>query len=129
MAPIVQRKQAAESGNRQSSDATTIECDPPALMVDERGMICDCNRAIEGLFGYRRSEVVWRHISMLLPQMQDIELMLKGHVNPKLQFLCRIGKPFAALDRSGETFASNLFFNDLGNPGSPRLRVIIRAAG
>ena len=127
MASIAQRKPVAESGN-QRGDTTTAECDPPALMVDERGIICDCNRAIESLFGYRRSEVVWRHISMLLPQMHDIELMLQGHVNPKLQFLCRIGKPFAALARSGECFDSTLFLNDLGNPGSPRLRVIVRAA-
>lgn len=109
-------------------DGTTAESDPPALTVDERGMICDCNRAIESLFGYRRSEVVWRHISMLLPQMEDVELMPQGRVNPRLQFLCRIGKPFAALDRSGERFDSNLFFNDLGNAGAPRLRVIVRAA-
>lgn len=114
--------------NNRSDDDTTAACDPPALTVDERGMICDCNRAIESLFGYRRSEVVWRHISMLLPQMEDVDLMPKGKVNPRLQFLCRIGKPFAALDRSGERFDSNLFFNDLGNPGSPRLRVIVRAA-
>jgi len=127
MASTEPRRQSAENTNRQD-DATTLESDPPALMVDERGMICDCNRAIESLFGYRRSEVVWRHLSMLLPQMQGTELMLRGHVNPKLQFLSRIGKPFAALDRSGELFPSNLFFNELGNSGSPRLRVIVRAA-
>lgn len=125
MASILPRQQPA---NDQLDAAAIAEMDPPALTIDERGMICDCNRAIENLFGYRRSEVVWRHISMLLPQMEDIELMPQGRVNPRLQFLCRIGKPFAALDRSGERFDSNLFFNDLGNPGSPRLRVIVRAA-
>lgn len=126
MASILPRQQ--QTNNHPHDDATTVESDPPALMIDERGMICDCNRAIENLFGYRRSEVVWRHISMLLPQMEDVDLMPQGKVNPRLQFLCRIGKPFAALDRSGERFDSNLFFNDLGNPGSPRLRVIVRAA-
>lgn len=125
MASILPRQQQA---NNRTEDDATVDNDPPALMIDERGMICDCNRAIESLFGYRRSEVVWRHISMLLPQMEDVDLMPQGKVNPRLQFLCRIGKPFAALDRSGERFDSNLFFNDLGNPGSPRLRVIVRAA-
>lgn len=126
MASILPRPYDSNASFRD--DGATAESDPPALTVDERGMICDCNRAIETLFGYRRSEVVWRHISMLLPQMEGIDLMPQGRVNPKLQFLCRIGKPFAALDRSGERFEGNLFFNDLGNPGTPTLRVIVRAA-
>ena len=85
--------------------------DLATITLDERGMICDCSRASESLFKYRRSELVWRHVSMLLPGLETWELIQNGQPNSRLRFLCRTGLPFQAVPRTGERFHSNLFFN------------------
>lgn len=100
--------------------------DAVALMLDESGMIQDCTGASEKLLGYRGSELVWRHVSTLLPQLAGVDLFPNGQLNSRLHFLCSIGGYFQALRRSGERFASDLFLNDLSNPGAPRLRMIVR---
>ena len=52
------------------------------LTLDGRGMICDCNYAGEALFGYLLSELVWRHVALLLPQFGKLKLMREGQINP-----------------------------------------------
>ncbi len=99
-----------------------------ALTLDQRGMICDCNHACENLFEYRRGELVWRHVSMLLPELTELELMQNGQPNPRLSYLCHIGRPYRAITREGECFASKLFFTCLENPGHCQLSLIIRPA-
>jgi len=39
------------------------------LALDERGVILDCSKAAERLFGYLRSELMRCHVSQLLPQL------------------------------------------------------------
>jgi hypothetical protein len=103
--------------------------DTAALTVDERGMVCDCNHAGELLFKYRRGELVWRHFSMLLPQLADVDLMPNGQPNPRLRYLCRIGCQLQAVNRDGERFACDLFLNAIDGTGHGRLRLIVRPAG
>lgn len=95
------------------------------LMLDQRGMIRGCNGASEHLFGYPRSEVIWQHISLLIPQLADTNLICNGQLNPRLLFLCRIGGYFNVFKRNGERFASDLFLLNLSNPGSTDLRMIV----
>lgn len=97
-------------------------------MLDEHGIVCDCDGASEMLFGHHRSEMISQHVSMLLPQLAGVELLKDGQPNAKLRFHCRIGVFFEALRRSGERFSCDLFLNSLGNPGSPPLRLIVRRA-
>jgi hypothetical protein len=99
-----------------------------ALTLDERGMIRDCSCAAEELFKYRRSELAWRHVSMLLPQLAELDLIQNGQANPRLRFLCRIGCPFQAVTHDGEHFASELFLNVLDNTEHGRLSLIVRPA-
>jgi PAS domain-containing protein len=100
--------------------------DAVALVLDDRGMIQECSGASEDLFGYGPSELVWQHVSLVLPQLAEVRLVENGQLNSRLHFLCGLGGYFRALTRSGEQFASDLFLNDLGKPGSPRLRLIVR---
>lgn len=100
-----------------------------ALTLDDRGMVCDCNPASEALFKYRRSELIRRHVSMLLPQLAGLELVQNGEPNPRLRFLCRIGQSYQAVTQCGESFAGQLFFNVLDNIGCGRLSLIVRPAG
>jgi len=78
------------------------------------------------LFKYRRCELVCRPVSMLLPQLGELELITSGHLNPYLRFLSRIGHHFHAVTRDGERFRSKLFFNLVGSPERGYLSLIVR---
>ena len=115
-----------DRGGRATPSAVEPFTDVAALTLDDRGMVCDCNRAGETLFRYARSELVWRHVSMLLPQLAGLEMMANGEPNPRLRFLCRIGRKFHAVTRDGRRFASELFLSLLDNKGHGRLSLIVR---
>ncbi|MBA3034570.1 MAG: PAS domain-containing protein [Gammaproteobacteria bacterium] len=97
----------------------------PVLLLDEHGMICDCNPGCEALFGYHRRELLQRHISMLLPQLDATELMRDGQPNPRLRFLCRVSHPFQAVSRDDGTFACDLFLNVINWEGRDSLSLIV----
>ena len=100
-----------------------------ALMLDERGMICDCSKAGEKLFGYLRRDLVWQHVSTLLPQLSEINLISNGQINPRLGFLSRCGQLFQTKNRQGETFYSSLHFVHLDYKGKRVVRLILRPSG
>lgn len=102
--------------------------DMAALTLNDLGIICDCNLKSETLFKYRRSELVLQHVSLLLPQLVEMELMQNGQPNLRLRFLCRTGRLFQAVTRSGEQFACTLFFNHLDKTGYGRMSLIVRPA-
>ena len=99
--------------------------EPPALSLDERGMIQNCSKSCEGLFGYRRHELVWHPISSLFPQLTGVALVQEGRFNPALNFLCRCGKLFQGQNVQGDTFTSTLSFVRLEYDGRPTLRLIV----
>jgi PAS domain-containing protein len=103
-----------------TKDATAV------LTLDDAGTICDCNGEGEALFQYRRDELIGQHVSLLLPQLAELELMQGGHVNPHLRVRCRFGCHFQAVTRDDERFAIDLFLNMLGSGGHNRLSVIVR---
>ncbi len=96
--------------------------DPPALQLDERGIIQDCNKAFEKLFDFRRSDLIWQRISRLFPQLRDIELVQAGKINPLLNYLCHCGHPYQMQNRKGETVLSNLNIFRLENNGRNSLK-------
>jgi len=99
--------------------------EPPALSLDERGMIRDCSRSGERLFGYQPHDLVWQHVSMLFPQLSGVALVQEGRFNPLLNFLCRCGKLFQTQNRQGDTFLSKLSFVRLEYDGRHTLRLIV----
>jgi PAS domain S-box-containing protein len=114
-------KASAEKIEKHSSERH----DPPALSLDERGMILDCSKTFEKMFGFRRSELVWRHVSTLFTQLTGVELVQAGQVNPFLNYLCRCGQLYQAQNRQGDTFFSNLSFVRLEYDGRRFLRMIV----
>lgn len=111
-----------------TANPETAEAEPAAFSVDERGMICDCNGVAEKLFGYRRSELVWRHVSTLLPQLAEGDLVRDGEIDPRLHFLCHSGRSFEAIHNDGARFPCELFIIHLRNPGKRNLRLVVRPA-
>ena len=99
-----------------------------ALTLDQNGIICDCNSATEALFRYRRNEIVQRHVSMLLPQLAQLDLMEDGRINQHLHFLCHIGRAFLAVAQDGERFTGELFLNIADNMRGGFVSVIVRPA-
>ncbi len=96
------------------------------LSLDERGMIRDCNKAAEKLSGYLRGELVWRHVSMLLPQFAESNLLQEGRLNPRLSFLCHCGHLFHLQDSKGCSLHSELHLVELDNSGRRTLRLLVR---
>jgi len=94
-------------------DAEAI--DLVVLTLDDLGMIRDCGRACEQVFGYPPHELAGRHVSMLLPQLPDTGLVQEGRINSRLAHLCHCAVSFQARRRDGRHFASELFINRLGS--------------
>lgn len=114
---------------QEQVDQRPIEwLEPPVLSLDDRGMIRDCNKPGEKLFGYLRSDLVWQHISKLLPQLQGIPLSQGGRFNPILDYLCHCGQPFQAKNREGDYIPSKLSFVHLEHDGKRTLRLIVNPA-
>ncbi len=100
--------------------------EPPTLTVDERGMICDCSEAGEKLFGYSLRDLVWQHVSKVLPELSEVQLVKNGQFNPQLGFLSRCGQPFLAINRLGNICLNNLHFVLLNYAGKYAIRVIVQ---
>lgn len=56
--------------------------------LDDLGMIRDCGRACEQVFGYPPHELAGRHVSLLLPQLPDTGLVQEVRINSRLAHLC-----------------------------------------
>lgn len=100
--------------------------EPPALTLDERGMICDCSKAGEKLFGYPRQDMVWQHVSTLLPELSEIQLVKNGKFNPQLGFLSHCGHHFRTINRLGSIFMSELHFVLLNDADKHSVRMIVQ---
>jgi len=85
------------------------------LTLDDLGMIRDSSRACEQVFGYLPEELAGRHVSMLLPQLTDTDLVQEGRINSRLAHLCHCAVAFQARRRDDRCFASELFINLLGS--------------
>lgn len=100
--------------------------EPPAPTLDERGMICDCSKASEKLFGYSRKDLVWQHVSKLLPELSEMTLVKNGQFNHQLCFLSRCGRRYQGINRLGYVFLNNLYFVLLNFAGKYTIRVILQ---
>jgi PAS domain S-box-containing protein len=100
--------------------------EPPALSLDERGVIQDCSKSFETLFGFLHHDLAQQHISMLLPQLTGVELVQAGQLNPLLNYLCRCGHLFHVQNRQGDIFSINLNFVHIGYDGSRFLKMFVR---
>jgi PAS domain-containing protein len=95
------------------------------LILTDDGMIQSCNKKGMKLLDYRPEKLTKQHISKVLPQLSDINLLKGERVNPYLRFLSRIGHPFAVVGKNDQQFSGELFFNDLENQGQHQIVVLI----
>lgn len=83
------------------------------LALDDLGVIRDCSQACEEMFGYPQNELTGCHISRLLPQLGETELVLEDRINARLAYLCHCAVAFQARHRDGGSFLGELFINRL----------------
>lgn len=105
------------SGHNQNGNHIT-------LIINDSGMIHDCDATGHWLLGLSPGKLFKKHISALLPELSDICLMHNGQINPRLRFLSRIGHHFNLIGNNGVCFASRIFIHAIGN-SDLRLRMII----
>jgi hypothetical protein len=98
----------------------------PTLSLGERGLIKDCNKPLQLLFGFRRSDLVWQQVSKLFPQLAGVELVQAGLVNPLINYFCRCGQLYQSQTRQGDTFLSTLSIVRLEREGRRTFRMIVR---
>lgn len=100
--------------------------DLAVLTLDDRGVIRDCSRDCEPLFGYLPDELLGRSVTTLFPQFPDAELVEEGRINPHLAYLCHCAFAFQARCRDGRCFACEVFINRLD---SHNVVVLVRKLG
>ena len=112
-------------GRKWSNEHRIEPQDPPSLALDERGMIQDCSKSFESLFGFQRRDLVWQHVSRLLPQLTGVDLVQAGRLNPILNYLCHCGHHYEAQDRQGRIISCILSLVRVEFDGRRSLRLII----
>lgn len=117
---------AALTGSRKRF--TCVVDSMAVLTLTDKGMIRECNEAVGRLFAFQTGQLIWQHVSVLLPQLAEIALLQDGQVNPRLLFLSRMGHRFKATSLDGTSLAIKLFFRCVENSGRRYLRVILRPA-
>ena len=127
--PATKVNAASYAKHKMVDENMTEWTDPPALSLDERGMIQECSESLERLFGFRQSDLVYHHFSMLFPQLTGVEIVHAGQINPLLNYLCRCGHRFLTQNRQGKIFTSNLSIAHIGYDGSRLLRIVVRPSG
>ena len=98
--------------------------EPAALTLNQMGMIEDCNDAGEELVGFDRGDLLQRHISKLLPQLADEDLICDGHLNSKLVHLARCGKRFRLQSGKNVDLFLGLIFVQLKNGLKSKIRIM-----
>lgn len=111
---------SGRQGNSRDDDENRLE-----LTIQYNGMITECNKACGKLLDCLPSELVWQHISRLLPQLSNVSLMQGQNLNPYLRFLSRIGYKFEVINLKGAHLIAKVFFCEIGCMGHRFLRVII----
>ncbi len=96
------------------------------LMLNETGLILNCNSVAGNILGCMTSQLLWQPITGILPKLTGTILMENGEINTRLRFLSRIGHLFEVISPNGESFPSRLFFNAVDNLGRQTLCVLIR---
>lgn len=98
------------------------------LIADANGAIVQCDPALAMALGYRVDVLLGMLVGELLPELSGVRLLADGRPDPRLSFLCHCDARFRAIASGGRVLASRLAMSRVGEPGSMRLRIIVRDA-
>jgi len=118
-------KGTIDSGLMFENRRKEIKQEMATLILFADGVIRNCNEEAVKLLDYLPSELTGQHISKVLPQLAEIQLVQMQRVNPYLRDLSRKGHQFKIVNKEGIHFSGELLFRDMESPGLYHLRVII----
>lgn len=80
------------------------------ILINSRGIICEFNEAAERVFGYSRSEVVGKNVSMLMPEphRSQHDAYIARYFNTNIPHIIGIGREVEAQRKNGELFPADL---------------------
>jgi PAS domain S-box-containing protein len=99
------------------SNEQALQC---TVRIDDNGTIQDSFGQIEEMFGYWFEELKGRHISMLLPDLANAELVVNNRVNSAILFRCHCSIPFRGVNKHGHEHKYLVYMNLLSAPQSGR---------
>jgi PAS domain-containing protein len=121
--PLIEYKRAQTA--RQTAINNESDENRLILTLHYNGMITECNKAGGKLLGCLPSELIWQHVSRLLPQLKNVALMEGPNLNPYLHFLSRVGYKFEVISLRGARLIARVFFCEIGDMEHRFLRIII----
>jgi PAS domain S-box-containing protein len=80
------------------------------ITIDEQGIIAQANPSTEGLFGYKREELVGRNVSMLMPRphQKQHDRYLRSYRETGVAKVIGIGRETVAMRKDGTQFPVEL---------------------
>lgn len=109
------------------SPDTSLDDEMVTLTLTEKGIISECSSTCDKLLGYPTHQLIWKHISVLLPQLANLG-QAGLHTLSRLRYLSHIGYRFDLRTLDGGSLPSRLFFSEIETAGRHYLRVLIRPA-
>ena len=117
---------SSSASGQQWTDSRASELnDLPALSLDERGMILDCNKQFQMQTGFEWHDLVWHHVTRVFPQLSAGDFNQAGQAYPLPDYLIRCSKLYQAQNRHGITFFSNLIFVHQEHKGKRSLKLFV----
>ena len=107
-----------------NEDLASLSNNVAVLIIDDCGMICDCNKSAEDLLGFLRSDLVLLHVSAVLPQLQD-NLFENGCFSSRITYLGHCGYLFKIRDRKGKFFQREIRLSQLEHAEQHIFRLIL----
>jgi PAS domain S-box-containing protein len=95
------------------------------IMISDKGTVISFNRTAEKIFGYDRSEVIGKNVSMLMPQpyRSGHDGYLANYMSGGQPKVIGIGRTVEGLRRDGTTFPMDLGVSEVPDTGNGRLFV------
>jgi PAS domain S-box-containing protein len=112
-----------ESHAYATATSEPLPFDQAIITTDRVGVVRSCCPQCEKIVGHKATELVGRHISILIPKLGDLELMLGDEINPRLRYQSRCAIPFQARQRDGASFAIELIFRRLHDAAGIQLMI------
>jgi len=118
-------KDNIDSGSMFENRRKISKQEMATLILFADGVIRNYNEEAVRLLDYLPNELTGQHISKVLPQLAEIQLVQMQRVNPYLRYLSRKGHQFKIVNKEGTHFSGELMFRDMEKLGLYHLRVII----
>lgn len=98
------------------------------ITIDARGVIVNCNRAAEQMFGYRADELIGQKINMLMPEphASEHDRYMGRYINTGQRHIIGIGREVMALRQDGTLFPIELAVSEMVIDGERQFTGLIK---